>query len=275
MVSTIDRLRARFRKNRSGAPMKLGKLPARPGAIRFKFNKYANLSVLPTPPANFGFDNYVSAPWGMLGNDRYGDCVWAGADHETMLWTAEAGHPASFNDQTALSDYAQCTGFNPNDPSTDNGTDMQAAASYRRKIGVIDTAGNRHKIAAYVEIEPGNVGELLTAAWIFGTVGIGIQFPQSAMDQFNAGEPWYVVNGSPIVGGHYIPFVRRRHNTPDLKKSNFIVTWGTRHGMLDHFVQEYMDEGIAYLSAEQLTNGLTVNGFDMEQLRADLAALPT
>jgi hypothetical protein len=33
---------------------------------------------------------FAVAHWGMLGNDHYGDCVWAGAAHETMLWNKEA-----------------------------------------------------------------------------------------------------------------------------------------------------------------------------------------
>ena len=92
------------------------------------------------------------------------------------------------------------------------------------------------------------------------------------MDQFNAGEPWYVVPGSPIVGGHYIPFIRRRGAGVPV---SFIVTWGAKQIMKDGFFAKYCDEAVVYLSQEDLTNGLTVNGFDMEHLRADLAALPT
>ena len=37
---------------------KLGKLPARPGAISFKFSKYFKVAALPTPPAEAG-----TSPW--------------------------------------------------------------------------------------------------------------------------------------------------------------------------------------------------------------------
>ena len=120
----------------------LGKLPARPGAISFKLSRYFNLAALPTPPAVFGHQALVS-DYGILGNNQYGDCVLAGGDHEEMLWNAEAGVAVAFTDANALSDYTALTGFNPADPATDQGTDMQAAASYRRTTGLIDANGVR------------------------------------------------------------------------------------------------------------------------------------
>ena len=66
---------------------KLGKKPARPGAVRLKLASYTNAAALPPLPASFGHDAIIGARgWGMLANDRYGDCVWAGAAHETMLY---------------------------------------------------------------------------------------------------------------------------------------------------------------------------------------------
>ena len=57
--------------------MKLGKKPARPGAIQLAFAKYAKAKKLPMPadPDNFGHEALETAPWGMLGNADYGDCV--------------------------------------------------------------------------------------------------------------------------------------------------------------------------------------------------------
>src|SRR5882757_1904530 len=114
--------------------MKLGKLPARPNAVTFKLIDYA--VALLVPPKTFGHQK-LQTTWGMLGNDKYGDCVWAGAAHETMLWNKEASKTVTFTDNEVLSDYSAVTGFNPSDPNSDQGTDMQVAASYRRKTGII------------------------------------------------------------------------------------------------------------------------------------------
>lgn len=241
---------------------KLGKLPARPGAVKLEFAKY---STLPTPPSKSGHWQLVQI-WNMLGNDQYGDCVWAGAAHETMLWNREADKTVNFTDQEVLSDYSKVTGFNPNDPNSDQGTDMQVAASYRKKTGITD-GKTRHKIGAYVAITPGNSTELKQAIWLFGAVGIGIQFPDYAMDEFIAGQSWHVKSGGSITGGHYIPAVGYDG------RYIYVVTWGKIQKMSWGFMRKYMDEGIAYISSEFLTNGKSLDGFDLATLTQDLAQL--
>lgn len=249
--------------------MKLGKLPARAGAIKFKFSTYADTRALPKPPAVFGHDYLISPrAWGMLANDKYGCCVWSGAAHETMLWNREAHHPVTFNNTAVLLDYAAVTGFNPDDPNTDQGTDVQQAASYRRKVGVIDGSGKRHKIAAYLAIDPGNLTEIYQAMWLFGAVGVGIQFPSSAMDQFNRGLPWSPVTGSPIEGGHYVCLTGKQYFL-------HCVTWGKLQQMTIPFLQKYNDETVAYVSLEALTNNKSPEGFDAATLLADLNQLET
>ena len=119
--------------------------------VKLRFSAYANLETLPKPPPVFGHESAV-ATFGTLGNDRFGDCAWAGAAHEHMIWTGEHGTPAEFDDACVLDDYAQATGFDPATGANDDGTDMQEAAAYRQKIGIRDTSGNRHKIDAYVAL---------------------------------------------------------------------------------------------------------------------------
>jgi hypothetical protein len=263
----------------SDITLKLGKKPAREDAVAFKLVSFlkGGMASLPTAPAVFGHYDLIGQA-GMLGNDQYGDCVFAGGDHETMLWTAIGGSKVTFTDSAALSDYSAVTGFNPNDPNSDQGTDMEEAAKYRRKTGLVDGRGRRHTIDAYLEL-PGvsarganNPATLLPAiassAYVFGAIGIGIEFPESAMQQFNAGQPWSIVKGSPIQGGHYVPLVGRRAN------GNYVViTWGELQEVTPAFLTEYVDEAIAYVSIEQLKNGKNLEGFDLSTLQADLAAL--
>lgn len=247
--------------------LKLGKTPARRGAVKFKLASYLRKVELPTPPKVFGHQQLVSN-WQMLGNDAYGDCVWAGAAHETMLWNKEAGIIVSFNNQGVLSDYAEVTGFDPDIPSTDQGTDMQVAASFRRKTGVVDAKGKRHKVAAYLALRAGDVDQLALAMYLFNAVGIGIKFPNSAATQFRNGQPWSVVAGSPIEGGHYIPGVGR-----DVQGNIIVVTWGRLQRMTPGFYKKYCDEVVAYVSTEETKDGKSPEGFDVEQLLEDLDAL--
>lgn len=247
---------------------KLGKKPARRGAVRLKFASYANAAALPPLPASFGHDALIGArQWGMLANDRYGDCVWAGAAHETMMLAREAGVTVAFSDAGVLGDYTAVTGFDPANPETDQGTDMQQAAEYRRSTGVIDAQGTRHKIAAYLALEPGNVEHLYQATYLFGVAGIGLQLPSSALAQSKHGEVWSVVDGAPIEGGHYVPLVGRRAD------GLHVVSWGVVQVMTEAFLQQYCDEAIAYVSLECLIDQKSPEGFSYADLISDLAAL--
>lgn len=246
--------------------LKLGKKPARQGAVSLLLSNYVDLTKLPTPPAEFGHEKLVTS-WGMLGNDQYGDCAWAGAAHETMLWCAAAGKTTMFRTQDVLSDYAACTGFDPKNPDSDQGTDMQRAASYRLKTGIVDAKGVRHKVAAYAAIEPGNIQLMLRAAYLFEAIAVGVMMPDSAMDQFNDGHPWIVEPGSKIEGGHYVPIVGRR-------AGRFLFsTWGALQPADDSFVRQFNDETIVFFSQEMLNGTKTVEGFDAAGLLADLKAV--
>lgn len=246
--------------------MKLGKTPARINATQLKLATYLSPGVLPKIPAEFGHEKAI-ADYGMLGNDEFGDCVWAGAAHETMIWAREAGNTVGFSTGSVESDYSAVTGFNPDDPSTDQGTDMQVAASYRRRVGVLDSTGKRHHIGAYVALTPGDPDELAAAAYIFGAVGVGLRFPEYAMDEFNAGKPWDTRHGNPtIAGGHYVPVVAKRAG------KFCAITWGRVQEMTPMFYRRYCDEALVYLSTEMLTSGLSPEGFNLAQLQADLKA---
>src|SRR5438552_180090 len=114
---------------------RLGKKPARRGAISLAMGQVFDRSALPKPPLRIGHEK-IGIPWQCFKNDEFSDCVFAGAAHEHMIWTHEGGTTAQFTDANVLSDYAAVTGFDPKNPDSDQGTDMEVAASYRRRVGV-------------------------------------------------------------------------------------------------------------------------------------------
>jgi hypothetical protein len=247
--------------------LKLGKKPATYNSHDLRFKHYRRGTLPPHPP-QFGHEDIIGADaWGMLGNDTVGDCVFAGADHETLLWTSEAGNPATFEAGNAISDYSDVTGYDPAKPETDQGADVRQTLQYRQSTGLIDSKGAWHKIGAYLSLEPGNIDDLLEALYLFSAVGIGLEVPESALYQFNAGQPWSVVHGRPqIVGGHYVPLVANRGNL-------VCVTWGKLQEMTLQFYQKYCDEAWAILSPEMLKGGLSMEGFNINQLQVDLSSL--
>lgn len=248
--------------------LKLGKKDATEDKRDLRLANYTT-GVLPTPPASFGHENLIYA-WGMLGNDSYGDCVFAGAAHETMLWNAAAqAAPVDFDDKSVLSDYSALTGFDPRDPSTDGGTDMRQACGYRRSRGVVDAGGERHKIGAYAALEPGDLEQLKLATYLFGAVGVGVQFPSSAMDEFNQGRTWSYHRNAKVEGGHYIPVVAWHHDHP------ICVTWGRLQPMSKAFFEHFCDEAFVMFSPELLRDGKSPEGVDGNQLLGDLQRVTT
>lgn len=252
--------------------LRLGKAPASEDRRDLLFVNYVDVAQLPATPAEFGHEKlFPEKGWGMLGNDEWGDCAWAGPAHETMMLSTEGGHPAAFTTAGVLSDYAAGTGFDagagaPGHNPTDKGSDVRKVLAYRRKTGIVDATGSRHKIGAFVKLEPKNLTHVYQALYLFQTVGIGIEFPGSAMQQFNEGKPWSVVAGAQIEGGHYVCCVAKRHNVE-------IVTWGALQQMTVEFFETYCDEAWVYLSTEDLEKETDPEGFKLSQLKEDLKKL--
>lgn len=245
----------------------LGKKPARKGAVTFKLANYVDKTKLPKPPKTFGEPGLIEA-WGTLGNDSVGDCVFAGAAHEHMYQAKRHGIDIPFTDDAVISDYSAVTGYVRGDESTDNGTDMGVAAAMRRKVGILDANGQRHKVLAYLAIKPHSISELCLAVWLFNSVGIGFRFPKSAWQQFHDHQPWSYKPLSPIKGGHYVPTIAK-------DKHLEVVTWGRLQAITQCFYRRYNDESYAYVTPEtfDIATGKSPEGFNAAQLLADLAAL--
>src|SRR5690242_5867428 len=251
---------------------KLGAKPSPYDARTLRLRDYLDTEKLKAPET-WGYDNIVKPDgWGMLGNDQWGDCVFASAAHQVMLESRAADHAVNFTTSGVLSDYGKVTGFNPNDPNSDQGTVILDALKFRRATGVVDAQGNRHKIGAYLQldlplIKEGAFHQLSTAGWLFGAVELGIQVPESAMDEFDGRQMWSYVPGSPNLGGHDVPLVARRKHLE-------VITWGRVVPVGAKFLRNYVTEAWAIVSPDFLrADGKTPAGFDLDQLNADLYRL--
>ena len=246
---------------------KLGKKPATRDSRDLCFAQYQTVSTVKFPPLppKFGHEDLIKV-WGMLGNDTVGDCAFAAGAHVSMEQTACGGHPASFDTKGVLSDYSAVTGYNPNDPASDQGTNVRDLLNYWRKVGLVDSTGKRHKIGGYVSIEPGRTTHILEALYLLGPVVTGIQMPDSAQEQFNEDKVWSVAAGAQIEGGHCVPLVAQRTHLE-------CVTWGKIQPMTSRFFDAYCDEVWCVISEEMLVNGKSIEGFNLAQLQADMKAL--
>jgi len=208
----------------------------------------------------------------MFCNNSIGDCAIAGSIEEVRLANALAGKTVNFTDQTAIENYSAITGYVPDDPSTDQGTDVHELYDYRKSTGIIDADGQRHTIVGYAGLTVGDFDELLVALSLFPSgVGIGIEVSDFCEAQFDAGQPWHLVPGNhTIEGGHYVPVVGAtdRHTAQ-------LYTWGALGGITAPFYAAYNMVAAVALTEEMFVAGKSPTGLDMAQLRADLGLLDT
>jgi len=241
--------------------LRLGMKEWKEDEIKLQFKDYLNRPELPKVPPVYGHIKSNTVPWGMLGNDAYGDCVLAGACHETMVWSIATKRALpNFNTQTVVNQYLGLTG------GADDGLDPIATAKWRISAGIEDTGGVFHKVKAFASVH--NNKDLDIAAYMFGTCGIGFNLPDTAIDEFNAGKPWTATDGK-IQGGHYVPLVGRNS-----KGNRIVVTWGKLQAVGEQFWKKYFLGAVCYMSLEYLmATGVSPEGFKEAKLDADLAAL--
>lgn len=252
---------------------KLGKLDPiyKKGALHF--GNYVKGS-LPTPPRKSIWSAAVKGDWGMLGNDEAGDCTIVGRLHQIKCWLANNGIVYNPTTELALKIYSAITGYNPNDPSTDQGANEINVLDYF-KTNIIDG----HKILGYVSIELGNLNEVLHAMSVFGGLYTGAALPETAETQFDNGQGWTLVSkrgpGKPgSLGGHAMYY-------PDYDMDNpFMfggVTWNKLQPITLGFFHYYIDELYAVVSEDWINSQtkLCPVNLDLDGLIKDLQSLPT
>lgn len=248
--------------------LKLGRLAPHPKAThpRVSLEDHLNFDKITVPSV---VDRATKVPsWPMYLNDQLGDCTAAGVGHAIQALTAYGSTEFSVTDKDVLGLYEATGGYVPGDPSTDNGANMQDVLTYWQANGV---AG--HGIQAFAELDDFyHVANMRKALYLFGTVYLGINFPASAMDQFNANAAWTYQAGSPIEGGHCIVLQEMRASgTPNILD---IVTWGQLHPMNISFMHHYVEEAWVVIDQDWMTaNGTDVDGFNMQSLMDDFSDL--
>jgi hypothetical protein len=245
-----------------------GRLPNDPAKPRLKLGHFLTATAYRPPPAA-NWDAKVSA-FDVLGNDAVGDCALAAQSHALQTWTANAGTEVTSTTEDTLRAYSEVTGYDPADPSTDQGTVMQDALAYWRRTGM-PIGGTRHKILAFAEVDHRNPVELDAAIALFGEVLLGLSFPASAMDAFNQNEPWDVwEDDGGIEGGHAVCSARYDTYTGTWR----VITWGREQEATAAFFSKYLDEAWCAISPEWIAaNGTTPSGLDLAGLGREFTRL--
>jgi hypothetical protein len=241
-----------------------GRLPNDPSKPRLRIGPYLRTVSAPVPQRVDWLSKVTQ--WPMYANDRYGDCVWATIGHQIQaLTTYGQGNTIVVHESSLLNGYTAVTGFNPNDPSTDQGTVVQDALNYWRKSGV-----EGHQIIVFAQVDHTNRTEVEAAINTFGSLHVGINFPLSAENQFNAGKDWdRVTQDGGIIGGHAVPV----GSYDDATGYNGTVSWARQLRMSKAFWDAYVEEAWIVITKDWLNaNGLSPTGVDLYGLGQEFSA---
>lgn len=258
---------------------KLGKRAAKNDSRTLKLSKYMSLSRLPSPPDSIDYTAEVDREvgpnsWSMYANDRYGCCVIASCAHLVTTWTSMVGSPVIPTTEDVLREYSLVSGFDQATGANDNGCVLVEALNRWRQHGLFG-----RKILAHAQVDHDNPELIVTAAWLFGGLLLGMQMPQKwqnpteylgheewlAPTRFHRFGPW--APGS--WGGHCTLF---NGYGPTKYK---ITTWDREIPCSPHALDIYCDEIRACVSLDWLDPAKKTcpPGFDLDQLIHDLQTL--
>ena len=133
---------------------------------------------------------------------------------------------------------------------------------------IADATGTRHKLGAFALIPQGGHLDWFRALYQLDVgVGLGIKFPDYAMDQFNQGHVWQLIKNQPEpTEGHAILLDARRQWPK-------VETWAQDKDVSEPFLETYVDEAWALFMPEMLEGGRSPEGLNVAQLTADLQAV--
>jgi hypothetical protein len=246
-----------------GQEVRLGKLARKADRRNLRFAKYLRTLTgdkgLPRIPTRLSWVELVEGElrggWGMMGNDRLGDCTCAGIGHSIQTWTGVVGTAVTPSDDEVEAVYWR-TG------TKDDGRMMLDVLNDVRHNSM-----GGHTIGAFAEIERSSRSSyrmVRAAVDLFGTAYLGLALPVSAQTQTE----WAVTRGPDAEwgswGGHAVNVVAYD------KRGLVIVTWGQTLRMTWGFFARYCDEAYAIIAPDFLSGDRSPAGFDTAALTADL-----
>jgi len=241
---------------------KYGRRPNDPARPRIRLSRSLT-GVVPSYPSAADYLATLDR-WQMLGNDRLGDCVavtWANLRRVTTSTLSTEFYPPIAQ---VLQVYAT---QNPN--GADDGMDIQTLLEYLVKTGGPDGV----KAVGFAAVDHTNPAEVKAAIAIFGAVWVGFDVLEANEQQFDAGQKWDYVSGSPDVGGHSVLVggygTAPGGSSPQLGGDEKFITWAQETSFTDRFWTKQVSECWAVIWPEHLGSREFQEGVNLAQLAAD------
>lgn len=244
----------------------LGKKPPKKNLKTLSLAKYLDATALPVAVEKV-YREYDVPPggWQVLMNNELGCCTISAISHMLAMFSEHTGTLVMPTDDEVVAAYSAVSGYVPGSPATDNGAAITDVLEYWQTIGI---AG--HKILGWAAIDQTNIAAVKQAIQFFGAVDVGVNLPNSALEQNELGQPWSIVSpDGGIAGGHSVC-----HFGFGSEGTN-CITWGARQGMEWDWFEKYCDEAFVVITEDWINQATqqTPGGLDLATLQADLAAL--
>jgi drug/metabolite transporter superfamily protein YnfA len=197
--------------------MKLGKFPARIDRRTVLFKDVA--PSLPKPPEVIDWLN-GQEDWGVMANDRLGDCTCAALGHAEQTITANCVGFSEFTptDQQVVELYSASCGYVPGHPNTDQGGYGMDVLKYVRKNDLF----GKDSLIGFAVIHADDTVRVRQAIAAFGGVYVGLQLPNSVCQDDMLYASW-------DFGGKITPNTNNGHMVW-IAKANSVgpvpITWG-------------------------------------------------
>lgn len=214
-------------------------------------------------------DNFtmLAGSWQMLGNDTYGDCVAVTWANVRRLMTHLAG-AENYPSMDEVIDVYKTQ--NPGFPTQDDGMDIQTLLEYLVQHGGPDGA----KAVCFAKVDHTSPDEVKAAIAIFGYVWTGINVQAAQMDEFDSGQPWDYVEGSPDDGGHsVITGGYGQGGRGALGGDERFITWAQETSFTDAYWAREVEEAWVVIWPEHLGSQAFLAGVDQAALAADYQSL--
>lgn len=228
----------------------------------------------PPPPAQTDYTKGMPNNLGMMLNDTLGDCTCAAVYHALQVWSFNAqGTVQTQPDSDVEKLYILACGYNPRVGGEGPGGNEQHVLTYLLRTGApFGPAGaTKHKIAAFIEVDPRNTDDVKRTINECGVAYIGFNVPQYIVPAPPATPPavWDVQNtNTNIVGGHAV--VLAGYNASGAR----VISWGQYYTMTWNFFAKYVDEVYAIADSSWIEKkGTTPGGLTLAELEVQMKAL--
>lgn len=182
--------------------------------------------------------------WGVMANDRVGDCVLACIGHSLEAWTnLTVGIPTVLPDSVILQAYSAITGYNPSTGANDNGMTVVQGLEYWRANGL-----GGHKLVGFSRFRPSSLEGIRQSTDLFGVCILAMGINPGMIESFSTGQYWEGSYGPPTEY-HCVPVIAYDDAHAEC------VTWGALQRMSWSFFNQYVVEAYVACGPEMVASG--------------------